>query len=274
MGTPVTLTDELGRPINSTTLLPVDTELPAAAALADGAAVTPTTPTIGAIPLVMNATTADRQRAVVAALDSVGTGIAAAGIVGQFDDAATAAVTENQFAPVRISTRRALLTEGVASGTPINVSDATVNITVSVTLTVGATYAAADFVGTSSTPISFANAVRTSGGSATLRAVTISDPAASVAAVLELWLFNATVTPPADSAAWSLSDADGLKCVGILSIPTTSQFLSSVTGVLHLNNLQLQYHCAATTLFGALVTRGAPTYTGTLQVMLEIEYDQ
>jgi hypothetical protein len=52
---------------------------------------------------------------------------------------------------------------------PINVADATVNITVSVTLTVGATYATGDFVGTSTTPISFANAVRTSGGSATLR---------------------------------------------------------------------------------------------------------
>lgn len=245
-----------------------------AAAIADGASAAPTTTTVGAISLVMNATTEDRQRAVVAAMDSIGTGIAAAGIVGQLDDTSTATVTENQFAPARISSRRALLMEGVASGTPFNVSDATVNITVSVTLTVGATYASGDFVGTSATPISFANAVRTSGGSATLRAVTISDPAASTAAVLELWLFNATVTPPADSAAWNLSDADGLKCVGVLSIPTTAQFLSSVTGVLHLNNLQLQYHCAATTLFGALVTRGSPTYTGTLQVILEVEYDQ
>lgn len=163
---------------------------------------------------------------------------------------------------------------GTATGTPINVSDATVVITVGVTLTVGATYASGDFVGTSTTPISFANAVRTSGGSATIRSITISDPAASPAAALELWLFNATITPPADSAAWNLSDADGLKCVGVISIPTTAQFLSSATGVLHVGLLGLQFHCAATTLFGALVTRGTPTYTGTLQVMLEIEYDQ
>lgn len=157
---------------------------------------------------------------------------------------------------------------------PINVSDATVAITVSVTLTVGATYATGDFVGTTSTPISFANAVRTSAGSATIRSVTISDPAASTAAALELWLFNATITPPADSAAWDLSDANGLKCVGVIPIPTTAQFLSSATGIMHVGLLGLQYHCAATTLFGALVTRGSPTYTGTLQVMLEIEYDQ
>ena len=41
---------------------------------------------------------------------------------------------------------------------------------------------------------------------------------------------------------------------------------------MHVGNLGLQFHCAATSLFGALVTRGAPTYTGTLQVILEIEY--
>lgn len=157
---------------------------------------------------------------------------------------------------------------------PINVSSATVAIPVTVTLTVGATYATGDHVGTSGAPISFANAVRTSGGSATLRSVTISDPAASTAAALELWLFSATVTPPADSAAWNLSDAAGLTCVGVVPIPTTAQFLSSATSVMHVGNLGLQFHCAATTLFGALVTRGSPTYTGTLQVMLEIEYDQ
>lgn len=99
-----------------------DTELMAAAALADAAAANPTTPSVGAVGLLMNATTLDRQRAVIAALDSTGIGIAAAGIVGQFDDTSTAAVTENQFAPVRISTRRALLVEGVASGTAQPVS--------------------------------------------------------------------------------------------------------------------------------------------------------
>ncbi len=86
----------------------VDTELPTAGALADGVAANPTTPTVGSVGLVMNATTADRQRAVVAGQDSTGIGIAAAGMVGQFDDASPSTVTENQFAPVRISSRREL----------------------------------------------------------------------------------------------------------------------------------------------------------------------
>ena len=56
-----------------------------------------------------------------AALDSTGSGIQAVGIVAQFDDTAPASVTENQFAAPRISSRRALLVEGVASGTDVNV---------------------------------------------------------------------------------------------------------------------------------------------------------
>lgn len=94
------------QPVSIAATVTVDTELPTAGALADGASATPTTPTIGAVGLVMNATTADRQRAVVNGLNSTGTGIAAAGLVGQFDDVSPGSITENQFGPVRMSTRR------------------------------------------------------------------------------------------------------------------------------------------------------------------------
>lgn len=104
----------------------VDTELPAAAALADGASATPTTPTVGVIALLMNATTVDRQRAVVNALDSTGTGIAAVGIVGQLDDVAASAVTENQFATVRITSLRALHVQAQANS-GVDIGDVTIN---------------------------------------------------------------------------------------------------------------------------------------------------
>jgi hypothetical protein len=110
------------RAVSAATPLPVNSELPAAAALADGASAAPTTPTVGAVPLLMNATTVDRQRAVVHGLDSTGTGIAAAAIVAEVDDVATTAVSENQFGPVRMSSRRALLVEGVSGGTAVPVS--------------------------------------------------------------------------------------------------------------------------------------------------------
>lgn len=45
------------------------------------------------------------------------------GIAAVFDDVATVAITENQAGYLRMSSRRALLVEGVASGTAINVLD-------------------------------------------------------------------------------------------------------------------------------------------------------
>lgn len=71
---------------------------------------------------VYNGSTWDRKRGAAAGLDSAGTGLPAAAMVAQFDDAATTAVTENQFAHPRLSSRRALLVEGVASGTAQPVS--------------------------------------------------------------------------------------------------------------------------------------------------------
>lgn len=63
-------------------------------------------------------------------LDTTAAGVQAVGLVGQLDDAATGAVTENQFAPVRISSRRALLVEGVAAGTVVPVSDGGGNLSI------------------------------------------------------------------------------------------------------------------------------------------------
>lgn len=112
----------------------------AAAALADATA-NPTTVATAVFNEVFGGTTWDRARSITAGADTTGTGIAAAGLMAQLDDTATTAVTENQFAPIRLSTRRALLVEGVASGTAITVdtelpaaaalSDTTVNPTTS-----------------------------------------------------------------------------------------------------------------------------------------------
>jgi len=137
--------------VKASITLTVDTELPAAAALADAAA-NPTTPTVGAANLVWNGATWDRVKQVVAAQDTTGTGIPAAGILAQFDDASTAAVTENQFAPVRISTRRALLVEGVASGTNLNVNLAASAATVTVDTELPAAAALADAAANPTTP--------------------------------------------------------------------------------------------------------------------------
>lgn len=58
--------------------------------------------------LLYNGTNFDRARDVINATNSVGTGIAAAGILAQFDDASPTAITENQFGNLRMSANRNL----------------------------------------------------------------------------------------------------------------------------------------------------------------------
>ena len=127
----------------SSATVTVDTELPAAAALADGAS-NPTTPTVGAAGLLWNGTTWDRRKSVATGQDSTGTGIAAVGIQAQLDDTSTTTVTENQFANLRLSSRRALLVEGVASGVNQNVAIAASSATVTVDSELPAAAALAD----------------------------------------------------------------------------------------------------------------------------------
>ena len=55
-----------------------------------------------------NGSTWDRVRSIINATNSTGTGIAAAGLVGQFDDVSPTAITENQFGNVRMSANRNL----------------------------------------------------------------------------------------------------------------------------------------------------------------------
>ena len=146
-------------------------------------------------------------------------------------------------------------------------------VTVTPTLTVHATYVAGDYVGESATPMTFAACARVNSGTGKItEAVLIDYALQSVAA--ELWLFDQTVTPPADSAAWTISDADSLKCIGV--IPFATYYANALNSVAPVGNLSIPFKIgsAATALFGCLVTRGAPAYaSGDLSVRLFIDQD-
>jgi hypothetical protein len=149
-------------------------------------------------------------------------------------------------------------------------------ITVTPTLTVGATYVANDFVGTNNTAMTFAGAARVTGGSGRVIGATLHDfVIASVAA--ELWLFS--VAPAGlglDSAAFTITDADNLLCIGV--IPFNTYYASALNShsVGTIPNGELPFKCpvGATSLFGALVTRGAPAYTnGLVSVSIFVDQD-
>jgi hypothetical protein len=138
-------------------------------------------------------------------------------------------------------------------------------------LTVAGAYSANDYVGTSGTTTAI-TAARINAGTGWVISARLIDYALQSIA-MECWLFNAAITPPADNAAWTLSDADLLKLVCIIPFNTyyASALNSASPGV---PVAPAAFTCPASvkTLFPYLVTRGAPTYASLgLTVIFSIE---
>ena len=132
------------------------------------------------------------------------------------------------------------------------------------TVTAGA-YAANDAVGGL---LTFANAVRNSGGGGVVKDMIILDDAGQDAA-LELWLFSETFTAIADNAAFDISQADLRNLVGIIATSDGAYYASGTESAARVETAQ-RYDLAGTSLFGQLVTRGTPTYAATDDVTVII----
>jgi hypothetical protein len=146
-------------------------------------------------------------------------------------------------------------------------------VTVTPTLTTGATYVANDYVGTDHTPMSFALARINAGTGTIISAVLVDYAIASVAA--ELWLFDTTLDPGHDSAAWTITDAESLTCIGVIPFSTyyASANNSISTGFVGAG-IPFKAGAGVTTIFACLVTRGAPAYTnGLVSVRLGVIQD-
>lgn len=154
----------------------------------------------------------------------------------------------------------------------VGVSDV---ISVTPTFTVGGAAAADDYVGKSASPEFFTRVARRDGFPAIVKSLVITDKLTTAAVDLELWLFNATFTAPTDNAAWAISDADQVKCLGVIPLPATGWFLNANGKVFTDHTLGLVVKPAGTALFFALVTRGTtPAWvTGDLQLSLGILQD-
>ena len=146
-------------------------------------------------------------------------------------------------------------------------------IDVTPTLTIHATYIANDYVGTSGTAMTFAGCARANGGTGYIQSAIVIDSALQ-SVTGELWLFDTAPTPPADSAAWSISDADAAHCIGV--IPFSIYYASALNSVSPYIGNPVGFKCAAgaTALYGCFVTRGAPAYAdGDLTFRLVIVQD-
>jgi len=144
------------------------------------------------------------------------------------------------------------------------------------TLSVAGAYATGDYIGTSTTPASFTNVVRASGGTGIIKSIRITDFVNTAAVAMELWIFNATFTAPTDNAAWAATDAEINTCLGVIPISTSKWYTVGSTGKVYMDDtLGIVIKPAVTSLFFALVARGTtPTWAnGDLTIALGILQD-
>ena len=192
-------------------------------------------------------------------------------------------VEDQHYKRWMLTMAEAMLSGGAGALMQIAAGEAVIGKTVGVsarpsstpTLSVGGAAATGDYVGTSTTPQAFANAVRVSAGTGVVKSITITDKLATAAVDMELWLFSATFTAPTDNAAWAISDADQLNCVGVIELDSAKWYANSNGKVFTDHTLGLVIGCAATSLFYALVARGTtPAWaTGDLQITIGILQD-
>ena len=133
------------------------------------------------------------------------------------------------------------------------------------TITAGA-YAANDAVGGL---LTFANAGRASAEGSILIDVLIIDDAGQDAE-LELWLFDRTFTAIADNAAWAPTEADLENCIAVISTVGSTWRAAGTPSVINIECTR-RIDITGTSLFGQLVTRGAPTYAATDDLTVKIK---
>jgi hypothetical protein len=143
-------------------------------------------------------------------------------------------------------------------------------ITVTPTLTVAATYASGDYVGTSGVAMVFSGAGSPlTGAAGYVLGASLIDGSSATGVAAELWVFDAAITPPADSAAWSISDADAKSLVCV--IPFSTYYASALNCVSNGAPASGAPYYSTGNLYGCLVTRGAPAYTsGDVTIRLRI----
>ena len=182
-------------------------------------------------------------------------------------------ILDGNQAPVTAANPLPVTAVNAASIVIGNVGGITTAIDVTPTLTVHATYISGDYVGESGVAMDFATAARINGGAGIIQSAVLVDFAMQSVAC-ELWLFDVAPTPPNDSAAWTISDADSAHLIGVLQF--SSYYASAVNSVCPLVNCGIGFKAAAgdRSIFGCLVTRGAPAYaSGDVTIRLVILQD-
>ncbi len=139
-------------------------------------------------------------------------------------------------------------------------------------------YASGDLIGGK---LTFTNAVRTAAPTGYVVSITITDLAAQ-SADLDLVLFSSdpTATTFTDQSAFDVADADISKVLGVVSFASGSRYAWVDNGVKHTASLLIPVKgetsagLPSSTIYGALVSRGTPTFASSSDVTVTLAISQ
>lgn len=152
----------------------------------------------------------------------------------------------------------------------------------------GVAYASGDCLGPLQT---VANVARFSGGSATLKAITLLDKTQAQRPTVDLVFFDRSVTTAADNAAFTCSDADMVFCLGVVNILSPTAYNTAwpgtpansiatvpnpvVTAAYNAaGNLCLPLVLNGTDLYVQAVIRSTSTLTSTSDIVISLTVEQ
>jgi hypothetical protein len=158
----------------------------------------------------------------------------------------------------------------VADDNPLPVSSPlTLRAADTAVVTASSAYASGNAVGAKRT---FSSMARATGQGGLLQSVIVRDKAGQNVNY-DLILFDAdpTNTTVTDKSAVAVNTADLAKIIGVVQLSGIVLGASSTMGVLTAAGVGLAYKLTSgTTIYGILVTRGAPTYASTTDVSVEL----
>jgi len=131
-----------------------------------------------------------------------------------------------------------------------------------------AIYASGDLIGGK---LTFAGALRASTRSGYITSVTVFDQSAQ-AQDLEVVIFgdNPTATTFTDQAALDIADADVLLIEDAVSLGSATRFAWADNGIKFVGSLSLPVVGTGTSIYGALVSRGTPTFAAGTDIRVQI----
>lgn len=138
-------------------------------------------------------------------------------------------------------------------------------------LTTASAYASGNAVGG---VLTFSTATQAPNYGGIIHTVVLRDKSGNNSAY-DLFLFDSAPSVQTNKSAVALTAADLAKCIGVVqfvaSTPSIALGAVSTNGLFTVAGLGLAFKIGiGTTIFGVLVTRGTPTYTGTTDVSADL----